>query len=316
LSNEVVVVGGGLSGLVACYELEKLGVPYTLIEVKRELGGTLHTIQKDGFTIDSMAFAFMDNLAPAWLQELGLLRALYALKNGVFAFEKGAQTLVNALTSKITAPAMMRMAVSSIGEIEGKRLAICLENGMMLEAKRVILAVPARYASRLFASYIPPITAELLDYHYDTIHRVSFGYFWRDLHSHEPKFYRDPAYVFNHRTEFDSRVPDNHVLLQIGVRIAPEHTTPDQLVQYLIKQLELSPKPIFSHVAYWAEADPLSCYDDHHAQRMANIAQHLPAHIALIGSDYSQKPSLRTGVVRLDDRIAQAQRAVQKVMQA
>ena len=33
--RDVVVIGGGLSGLAACYELEKCGAAYTVIEVKR-----------------------------------------------------------------------------------------------------------------------------------------------------------------------------------------------------------------------------------------------------------------------------------------
>ena len=35
--RDVVVIGGGLSGLAACYELERCGAAYTVIEVKAAL---------------------------------------------------------------------------------------------------------------------------------------------------------------------------------------------------------------------------------------------------------------------------------------
>lgn len=47
--RDVVIIGGGLSGLAAAYELEKHNVDYTLIEVKRELGGSIRTLKKDDF---------------------------------------------------------------------------------------------------------------------------------------------------------------------------------------------------------------------------------------------------------------------------
>ena len=41
--RDVVVIGGGLSGLAACYQLEKTNLRYTLIEVKRRVGGGIQT---------------------------------------------------------------------------------------------------------------------------------------------------------------------------------------------------------------------------------------------------------------------------------
>ena len=41
--RDVVVIGGGLSGLAACYELEKRGAAYTVIEVKRRFGGGIRS---------------------------------------------------------------------------------------------------------------------------------------------------------------------------------------------------------------------------------------------------------------------------------
>ena len=50
--RDVVVIGGGLSGLSACYELEKQQLPYTVIEVKRRLGGGIRSTFEAGFIME------------------------------------------------------------------------------------------------------------------------------------------------------------------------------------------------------------------------------------------------------------------------
>ena len=49
---DVAVVGGGISGLAAAYELQARGVPHVLLERAARLGGVVRTEQVDGFTID------------------------------------------------------------------------------------------------------------------------------------------------------------------------------------------------------------------------------------------------------------------------
>ena len=314
MMHEVIVVGAGLSGLGACYELEKRGISYLLVEVKRQIGGSFATVQQDGFTIDRTTFALLNQFPDGWLASLGLADSLFEMREGIHAFEGGMAQLIDALSAKLTGARMMRTAVSSIGDIEGKLWGVCLENGVLLTSNRVIVAAPARYAARMFSTSIPEITAQLVDYHYDDMLRVSLGYRADDITRDMLHFYREPAYVFHHRTEHSSRVPVGHVLLQIGVRLHPERTTPEKLVAYLTKEVKLPPVPATQLMTYWAEADPLSAYDDEHGQRLATIASHLPATIALIGSDYTTKQSPRVGVVRLDERIELAQAAVAKVI--
>ena len=49
----VVIVGGGMSGLAAAYELTRRGVPFVLLEASPTLGGVVRTERVDGFLIDA-----------------------------------------------------------------------------------------------------------------------------------------------------------------------------------------------------------------------------------------------------------------------
>ncbi len=49
---DVAIVGGGISGLSAAYELDQRGVDYVLLETSSRFGGVIQTHHVDGFTID------------------------------------------------------------------------------------------------------------------------------------------------------------------------------------------------------------------------------------------------------------------------
>lgn len=91
----VLIVGGGIAGLAAAWELQQRGLPYTLLEASARLGGKIGTeITPDGYLIEQVADAFIiqkphgETLA----RELGLephfthprddTRNLYFLKGG------------------------------------------------------------------------------------------------------------------------------------------------------------------------------------------------------------------------------------------
>jgi protoporphyrinogen/coproporphyrinogen III oxidase len=52
-SGQIVVVGGGVSGLACAVRLEQLGVPVLLLEASERVGGLLDTVEKDGFLFES-----------------------------------------------------------------------------------------------------------------------------------------------------------------------------------------------------------------------------------------------------------------------
>ncbi len=55
----VVVVGGGITGLAAAYELTRAGVPVLLLEAADHLGGKLRTEQIDGFLVEAGPDSFI-----------------------------------------------------------------------------------------------------------------------------------------------------------------------------------------------------------------------------------------------------------------
>jgi oxygen-dependent protoporphyrinogen oxidase len=70
----VVIIGGGITGLSAAYELERRGIAFTLLEASPRLGGLIRTEYIDGFTIEAGPDSVLAQ-KPAALQlceELGL----------------------------------------------------------------------------------------------------------------------------------------------------------------------------------------------------------------------------------------------------
>ncbi len=69
-----VVVGGGISGLIAARDLARSGIAVTLLEAGTELGGCVGTHSVAGLTLDSGAesFATRSRAVPDLLEELGL----------------------------------------------------------------------------------------------------------------------------------------------------------------------------------------------------------------------------------------------------
>ena len=89
-----VIIGGGISGLSAAYELARAGAPSVLIERHRRLGGVIHTERIHGCVVETGPDSFLAQKpwALELIRELGLgdevigsndhLRVTYVLKRG------------------------------------------------------------------------------------------------------------------------------------------------------------------------------------------------------------------------------------------
>lgn len=306
---DIVIVGGGLSGLAAAWTLEQHGLPYTLIEVKGRLGGSIHTEQQQGFVMDGGPFVLYRSQEWPWLDDLGLGDALYnvaPLSSGsqLVAFRQGTQALVDALAATLkTGRIISRMAVSTLGKVDDQ-FAICLENGMVIHAAALIVAAPARYAERMFYTFVPEISEQLLRFRYDTITRISLGY-PRDAISLPIVPPPDAAFAFGHWTDSEHRVPPDHVLVQVGLRFPLPRTTPQAIIAELQKDMGWPADVAAAQVSYWPESHCLNLYHESHDRLVEEVQRGLPDGVALIGSDYAGW--------RIEDRIHQAQAAARQI---
>jgi len=89
---EVAIVGGGISGLAAAYELHSLGIPFVLLERAPHCGGVVRTDSVDGYTIDAGPDALLTQKPAAidLCRELGLADGLRPqLNRTTFVVRKG-----------------------------------------------------------------------------------------------------------------------------------------------------------------------------------------------------------------------------------
>ncbi len=69
----ILVIGGGISGLACALRLHKEGFSVVLLESGRRFGGVLDTVEKDGFRFDIGPQSFLANTAMmALIEELGI----------------------------------------------------------------------------------------------------------------------------------------------------------------------------------------------------------------------------------------------------
>lgn len=305
--SDIFIVGGGLTGLSAAWELEKLGARYTLIEVKPRLGGSIYTERRDGFVLDGGAFVLEKYGDWAFLDELGLSDALVTIgkyRDGeLVIFKHGTQTLTDAIASKLTNPILKRMAVSSVGPLDD-RYGVCLENGIMMDASALIITAPARYAEHMLRSLSPEAALRLLDYQYDLVARVSLGYRKQDVTElqHDEA---NAALKFVQMYDMPERVPPDHVLVRAGVRVEGK---PDKnaLIRTVRDYIGVA-DPVMEWVYYWSEADPLTRYLPEHEDNMNTIDRLLPETVALVGSDYRAR--------HLNEQVEQGREAARRIIE-
>jgi oxygen-dependent protoporphyrinogen oxidase len=92
--KEVIIVGGGITGLAAAYELEKRNINYLLIEKGNQLGGVIKTERKGDFIFEGGPDCFV-SFKP-WVEELAReleiedeLICTQEENKGIFVYSKG-----------------------------------------------------------------------------------------------------------------------------------------------------------------------------------------------------------------------------------
>lgn len=81
--SDVIVVGGGISGLTAAWKLSRAGLDVTLLEEKPDPGGHTRTIASGGYRMDAGAHSFPGSSETVWrlAAELGLSEEVEAARD-------------------------------------------------------------------------------------------------------------------------------------------------------------------------------------------------------------------------------------------
>ncbi len=178
MNTDVLIVGGGLSGLSLARRLQSLGVEYHLVEARPRLGGRIFTeaVHFEGQT------GYFDT-GPAWfwpgqprmeklVQELGLKAFLqyaegelsfedergqvsrgrgYASMAGSYRLAGGLSALVDVLHQHLDPDKLSRsLRVTELKQSQAKITATCVDinqNDKTITCRRVVLALPPRVAA-------------------------------------------------------------------------------------------------------------------------------------------------------------------------
>jgi len=215
----VAVVGAGIAGLAAAWELERAGVAVMVLESERRPGGVIVTERRDGFVVEGGPDGFLaaEPDLPALARELGigdrlvdqLARGAAAwtgsrfealaegsaaallgievrgedLGEGFRSFAGGMGAVVEALVARL-GPAMRTAAGVTGISSSARGYRLTLTGGSALDVDGVILALPAFAAARLLATLGVSSARALGEVVYQPSVTVSLAY--RSDHIGEP----------------------------------------------------------------------------------------------------------------------------------
>lgn len=144
-NEEVVIIGGGIAGLYAAYELKKNKIPFKIFEATDRLGGKIKTV--NGFEWGAFEFHKNDRILKALAREFNL--ETVQLPSDKWAFKKGAQQLINEMvdvTQGLIPERQIRLKhqLISMKKIGSRyQLTFKIESReRMFFARKVILALP------------------------------------------------------------------------------------------------------------------------------------------------------------------------------
>jgi len=318
--SRVIVVGAGVAGLVAAWDLSRAGADVTVLESERRPGGVIVTEQRDGFVVEGGPDGFLasEPELPALATALGVGDRLVAqlargssrwtgkgfepleeggaaallgidargasLAAGFRSFASGMQEIVEALAGPV-----LRLAQGVAGiarAASGWRLTV---GGSAHDADAVVLALPSYAAGRWLEQIGVPHARVLGDVVYAPSVTVSLAY--RADQVGRPlegtgfvggTSLRACTYA---SSKFPGRAPDGHVLLRAF--LAPVDGSPERLAhEELAAILKIRGAPLWSRAFHWTRGLPR--YRAHHSAHVAAVRDRLArlAPLAICGAGY------------------------------
>ncbi|MCL5110034.1 MAG: protoporphyrinogen oxidase [Chloroflexi bacterium] len=215
----------------------------------------------------------------------------------------GLGELVDALSqSAAGARCLFGQRALAVQPTEAGAYRVVLDDGGVLRADQVVLAVPARVAAELVRGFAGELSARLRSLRYVSTATVSLGYRRSSLSRPLDGFGFVVPTKEGRRitgctwssTKFDDRAPDGHVLVRCFLGGAVDETPAllpeDEMVALAREELRdlmgLKAEPVLSEVFSWRQAHPQ--YDVGHLRWLAEVealAAQLPG-LHLVGSSY------------------------------
>lgn len=322
---KVIVVGAGIAGLAAAWELTRAGADVVVLESERRAGGVIVTEHVNGFIVEGGPDGFLagEPELPALAQELGIgdrivnqqargtalwngkalapldegraaaLLGIDATKSEVAAgfrsFAAGMAGVVDALVHRL---GVVRLAQGVAGLVPaGRGWHLAITGGSSHDADGVVLALPAYSAGRLLEAVGATHGRALAEVVYAPSITVSLAYRADQVPAplHGAGFVVEAPLQLRACTyssaKFPGRAPAGHILLR--AYLPPMNDDPATVAHtQLATILGIQHEPLWSRVFYWSRGLPR--YRGHQAARVAQVRERLRRlpPIAIAGAGY------------------------------
>lgn len=140
--EEIYIIGAGISGLIAAYELEQEGYRPTILEQTDEVGGRVKTMQEKGYALD-LGFQVLLSAYPLANKYLDMDQLqLRNLESGALVYANGKSYLIGdpLRNWKVLLPTLM----ANIGSIGDKLKILKLNNRLKSKSLEEIFASPEK----------------------------------------------------------------------------------------------------------------------------------------------------------------------------
>ena len=126
----IIIIGGGISGLAAAYELSQRRIPFRLLEATARLGGLIRTECRQGFTIDAGADSFLMSKPSArdLCLEIGLAPHVQEMKT-----PRSAYVVSNECLFPLPSPSVLGIPTTLAAALEFKLLPLSARLRLLME---------------------------------------------------------------------------------------------------------------------------------------------------------------------------------------
>jgi len=211
MALKVIVVGAGIAGLAAAWELMKAGQDVTILESERRPGGVILTERVDGFLVEAGPDGFLagEPELPALAEEAGIgnrvieqqargtalwsggkLQPIDAgqaavllgieaeaseVEAGFRSFASGMGELIAAISQRLSGSLRLAQGVAGLAR-DGTRWRLAIAGGSAHDADGIVLALPAYTAGHMLQSVGVTGARELAEVVYAPSVTVSLAY--------------------------------------------------------------------------------------------------------------------------------------------